>query len=454
MAVENNPKFEWGKFLRSIKYNNVIPIIGKQLYRVNIEAENKSDYLYKHLTEVVYRECKLKPSPKDAHKFPIVSKEYLDENIKDYTKLSELLMTQCKRIQLEPESHIWKLARIKGFDFFLNTTYDDFLLQTLRRVRQSGSDSFFYMKNEPKYFTSAGTELVSIPNSNPTLVFHLFGHFKNMVPAYTDQSIVEAMLSFHKNFERPEPELTNLIKRMVNKQLLFLGFEYDDWLFRYLLCNMSRIAYELKNETLGMKLLIGNNFENSPPGPFQQLLQFLRIHGAVDFYPNENFVDDLFKEMEKNYPDEIVKPEDFPGTVFISFEGKDRVEARELAHALRKDGIDVWLDEDRLGGGDEVNQTIIKAINKCRAFIPITSLNSTQISENGEIKYHIKEWEWALYKKSLNQEFEIIPGILDSKDNMYKKFEDFKGYNIPNGTDGEYEKLRNKLQEIQEKYHE
>jgi hypothetical protein len=459
MTAENDYKFDWKEFLRHVKCRDVIPFIGKQLYRVDIESEGKSNQpLYKYLAEVVSDKCKKKPPEDKRDRFPIACEYFLKENNEDHRHLSEILQDQLQKISLIQANPLRKLARIRSFDFFMNTTYDDFLLQTLKNVRTSGTDAFLYTKSEKRYKSRADGSAPH-PNSNPNLVFNIFGNFENTSPAYSEQSIVDAIISFHRNIENGDLNSITHIERLVNRQLLFLGCEYDDWLFRYLICIISSKVYDLKNPNF--KLLLGDDLKNNPREPFQELLLFLKKNKVVDFYPTAdgNFVDLLFERMAEEH---IIQPEEYPGKVFISFEGRDRPAAQRLTDRLREDGIDVWLDEDNLRGGDKVNETIINAINKCPAFIPLNSKHAIQKEgKKGKLKYHIQEWEYA-YAKYINdkKEFEdnkkwlnIIPVVLDNKDHIYEKFENFYGYKIPNGTGENYEKLREDLQKIQSEYH-
>jgi hypothetical protein len=455
MTNTNNSKFEWDNFLMKVNYKRVIPVIGKQLYQVEIDSGGNNYFLYKYLTEALASEFKIKIPQAEKYKFQNVCHQFLKKNNDDYLLLTVFLKEQFQKMSLIPESSLWKLARIKNFDFFMTTAYDDFLLQTLKRVRTSLTDALFYTEDEKIYKGGAdGQESAEIPNSNSNLVFHMFGNFENTAPAYTKEDIIAAIKSFRKNFERRGVDFINLIQRMAKRQLLFLGFEYDDWLFKYLICIMSSIAYNDRKPNF--KLLIGDDFKKDPKDPFHQLLIFLEEQNAVHFYPNKNrtFIDLILKKMEKKYPENIIQPEDFPGLAFISFERRDRAAARNLASKLRQDRIDVWLDEDRLGGGNKVKETIIKAINRCPVFIPLTSVNTKdKVDNNGELKYHIMEWEYA-HTRFLNDEksIKIIPVVLDNPVNLYKEFKNLSCFTIPNGTDGEYEKLKKALEEIQREY--
>lgn len=136
------------------------------------------------------------------------------------------------------------------------------------------------------------------------------------------------------------------------------------------------------------------------------------------------------------------------GYVFISFAGEDRFAATQLAENLRTDGIDVWMDESSLMGGDKIDETLIKAINKCAVFIPLISENSKKIlTSNENLRFHIREWQQAYtLKKSVNEDLLIIPVIIDWTSWIYEQFKDLAVLRIPEGRrEGDYEKLMNQL---------
>ncbi|MGD2090065.1 MAG: TIR domain-containing protein [Candidatus Aminicenantes bacterium] len=149
-------------------------------------------------------------------------------------------------------------------------------------------------------------------------------------------------------------------------------------------------------------------------------------------------------------------PHESPHIAFISFHGADREAAMRLISNLRADGIDVWLDADELSGGDNVKETIITAIDKCPVFIPIISKHSKNLlKDDGELSYHIKEWEYAnSIRLNRDKSKAIIPVIIDhsGKDPIYKEFRNFYSFYIPGGSrEGSYDILKNKLLEIQKK---
>jgi hypothetical protein len=289
--------------------------------------------------------------------------------------------------------------------------------------------------------------------SGVTLVYQLFGSInKSTTPAYTENDIMETLLEFHTDMG-VQPK-NNLFQELKASSLLFIGSSFDDWLYRLFIRIISNTPYG----GMGQHTFVADDFSNYKKDPFQELSRFLRDYNTEVFHAgsSSDFVDILFEKLGNVYPEEIIQPLGFPAVAYISFTGRDRVEARHLAAQLREDGINVWLDEWEFIPGDELDQTIFKFIEKCAVFIPLISENSRQvITSDGKLKYHIREWELA-YSRQLNSTTKIIlPVKIDNTDWMYDSFKKYISLNIPGGRrEGEYEKLKDRLLEVQRRFSE
>src|SRR3954462_5983613 len=60
-------------------------------------------------------------------------------------------------------------------------------------------------------------------------------------------------------------------------------------------------------------------------------------------------------------------------SVFISYASDDRAAARKMRDTLASAGLEVWYDENELGGGDAWDQKIRKQIRDCDYFMPVIS---------------------------------------------------------------------------------
>ena len=78
-------------------------------------------------------------------------------------------------------------------------------------------------------------------------------------------------------------------------------------------------------------------------------------------------------------------------SIFISYASEDRTAARRLRDHLLEAGLEVWYDENELGGGDAWDQKIRRQIRDCDYFMPIVSA-TTQRRKEG---YFRREWRLA-----------------------------------------------------------
>lgn len=444
-------EFRWDELMTAIHRKKVIPVIGHGLYRVEIESKGKSGVLlYDYLAQQVSKECGSTLHPDENHKFAKACLAFLKKTNNTYLRLSDFLEEILKEVLLVPGGSLLKLARIKAFDIFITTAYDDLLVHTINTVRQLPTKEHFYSLDE-KNLDKLDSDLSDcVLNSKCTLVYHIFGNMgKAIAPAYTERDIMETLLEFQK--DTVQDPYNHLFQELQSSSLLFIGSGFDDWLYRLFIRIISNQPYEYTVQRATNKYVV-DDFSNYKEDPFQELTRFLRDYDTEVFYTGSgsDFVDILFEKLEEKYPEEIIPLSDFPGTVFISFEGRDRAAAIQLSSHLREDGINVWIDEELIRGGENVGETIIKAINKCQVFIPLISKNSQQlVTGDGKLKYHVQEWEFA-HARYLSKDNVIIPVTIDDTGWMYNEFKNYTYFKIPRGKRlGEYDKLKNRLLEIQ-----
>jgi TolB-like protein/lipoprotein NlpI len=77
--------------------------------------------------------------------------------------------------------------------------------------------------------------------------------------------------------------------------------------------------------------------------------------------------------------------------VFLSYASQDLEAARHICDALQSAGVEVWLDQSELRGGDAWDRQIRKNIHDCALFVPIISSTTQQRLEG----YFRREWKLA-----------------------------------------------------------
>jgi adenylate cyclase len=98
--------------------------------------------------------------------------------------------------------------------------------------------------------------------------------------------------------------------------------------------------------------------------------------------------------------------------VFLSYASQDAEAAQRICEALRAAGIEVFLDQSELRGGDVWDQKIRREIHDCGLFIPVISANTASRHEG----YFRLEWNLAdqrTHMMARNRVF-VVPVCLDA----------------------------------------
>ncbi len=109
-------------------------------------------------------------------------------------------------------------------------------------------------------------------------------------------------------------------------------------------------------------------------------------------------------------------PDSQPATpsraVFLSYAREDAIAASSVAEALRGVGIEVWLDQSELDGGDQWDAKIRGQIGSCALFVPLISAH-TQARQEG---YFRLEWKLAAQRTHMMSQRTafLVPVVIDS----------------------------------------
>jgi TolB-like protein len=97
--------------------------------------------------------------------------------------------------------------------------------------------------------------------------------------------------------------------------------------------------------------------------------------------------------------------------VFLSYASQDADAARRICESLRAAGIEVWLDQSELRGGDTWDSAIRKQIKTCALFLPVISANTSVRTEG----YFRLEWKLAVDRSHLiaAERAFILPVVID-----------------------------------------
>lgn len=122
-------------------------------------------------------------------------------------------------------------------------------------------------------------------------------------------------------------------------------------------------------------------------------------------------------------------------SVFISYASADRAAARLLRDALAAAGLEVWLDEEELAGGEAWDAKIRNQIRTCTYFMPVISA-TTEVRREG---YFRREWRLAV-ERTLDLADDVmflvpvvIDGTRDAGARVPEKFFTVQWLRVPGG---------------------
>jgi len=98
--------------------------------------------------------------------------------------------------------------------------------------------------------------------------------------------------------------------------------------------------------------------------------------------------------------------------VFLSYASQDAEAAQKICEALRGAGIEVFLDQSELRGGDAWDRQIRERIHDCRLFIALISAH-TEVRDEG---YFRREWKLAVDRTHdmLEKKAFLLPVAIDA----------------------------------------
>jgi TolB-like protein/Flp pilus assembly protein TadD len=121
--------------------------------------------------------------------------------------------------------------------------------------------------------------------------------------------------------------------------------------------------------------------------------------------------------------------------VFLSYASEDAEAARRIAGTLQAAGIEVWLDQSQLRGGDAWDRQIRDRIHQCRLFIAVISAHTEDRDEG----YFRHEWNLAVERTHHMAEKRafIVPVAIDNTPergaSVPEKFHDVQWARLPDG---------------------
>jgi len=385
-------QYDWDELLDFIAEKKLTPVLGKEMYTFKdgdklvpldnylskkiLELQKITDFQGTTLSETVnYLEIEKKVKPMDIlRKLKSIVKD-IDF---DLPVLSEFL-------------------NIKDINYFINTAvYNNVLEKKIFDNRRQKASSTNFSLNE------AFADCPDITTLTEPFVFNAFGSLLNNVdPALSE----EDMLEYTGFFKEKMKDATNILSGLKNKNLLFLGCTFPDWMVRFALRLLS-------NEPLhdwGTKRTI--IVVNDPSDLRQEQNNFLKNYDVITYEGSTaEFVYELNTQWKKRNP-----ADGKTRSIFLSYTRADSQAVENLKKGIEQLGnITCWYDKRELEPGDDWREKIVVNIRKADLFMPLISENSLE-HEDGYVQ---KEWmqgtnEWIFRNADKKADKYLIPVVID-----------------------------------------
>jgi hypothetical protein len=377
-------EFSWEDLLHLIDRGLVVPIVGPDV--VQVEVGGKKMLLYSWLAERLAQKLGIKADLTDPNPLNAVASAFLgspgnpDLDIV-YLKLTELIEETAT---LPIPGPLRQLAEIRPFKLFLTTTFDPMLRRAIDEVRFNNAARAKSLTFLPKRTDDVTSDLLA---KGLPIVFHLLGKADGPEYAVTDEDVLEWVASLQSDTLRPK----NLFDELENRYLLIIGSTFRDWLARFFIRSakrerllLARRGDFMADDHVRNESALLNFFRR-----FSSKMRIFTTGGPIEF------MDELhsrWMRLHQNGDPPPPPPPVIPGSIFISYASEDVELAMKVYELLDAEGLDVWLDHDRLGPGDAFDPKIARAIDQSAIFLPIISRSSI----TDQPRYFNLEWKYAL----------------------------------------------------------
>lgn len=353
--------FPWDDLIKLTEKGWIIPVIGSDVYRT---GEKK---VYKVIAEQLVGK---NAHEKDKHYFQKAAAEFLstpsqEGQVRYYSDLTDKINNILKSLAFNASSDLLHLAQIEKYKIYINTTYDNFLFDALKRAGRTEVLMLNYTPNE-KDLNALDNYKVHLEKRNSVIIFNVFGNISNNKPSYTEKDIIESITDLQGDIRMSN---NNLFNKMKNSSYLFIGCNFKNWLLRFIARSITNNPFDPVNAG-EQRRFFSSDISSEDPDDTD-----LRVF--LESQPSRFFFQGTTVDFMSSFWNSI---KDKPWIVdlhccFLSFNGKDRHCAESINSFLKEKRIKTWFDGDGERGGNKVDETIQNAIIKSKLFITIASEN-------------------------------------------------------------------------------
>jgi hypothetical protein len=411
---------DWDELLDFITDRQLTPILGKEMYKF------KQDDLLMPVDEYLSRQILELNKVTDQPALTLTQAvNYLvnEKKVKTMDIIRKLKL-MIKEINFEFPL-LSQFLSITDINYYINTAvYNNVLENNLTTIRKQTATSINFSINEP-FSDCDDLDKLRVP-----FVFNVFGSLLNTVdPALSE----EDMLEYTGHFKEKIKNATNIINALKNKNLLFLGCDFPDWMVRFILRLLS-------NEPMhdwGSKrtIIVVNDMSDVRKKQYE----FLKNYDVVTYDGNtKDFVEELSSRWKQKNPSSVKNK-----MIFLSYTVKDKDAVENLKKAIEGiNNVTCWYDNREIVPGDDFKTEIAKNIKSADLFIPLISANSL-MHKDGYVQL---EWFTAdnvntFRKIDGNTGKYLMPVVIDDTNpydnNVPKYFSELSIGKVPAGNPGQ-----------------
>jgi len=411
---------DWDELLDFITDRQLTSIVGKEMYKF------KKDDLLIPVDEYLSKEILQLNNVNDQPDLTLTQAvNYLvnDKKVKTMDIIRKL-KSMIRDINFEFPL-LTKFLSITDLHYYVNTAvYNNVLENNIAAIRKQTPTSINFSINEP-FSDADDLDRLQVP-----FVFNVFGSILNTVdPALSE----EDMLEYTGHFKERIKNATNIINALKNKNLLFIGSAFPDWMVRFILRLLS-------NEPMhdwGSKrtVIVVNDMSDVRKKQYE----FLKNYDVVTYPGNvSDFVQELSTRWKQKNPTSVKNK-----MIFLSYTGKDKEAVENLKKAIEEiKNVTCWYDNREIVAGDDFKTEIAKNIKSADLFIPLISANSL-LHKDGYVQL---EWFTAdnvntFRKIDGNTGKYLMPVVIDDTNpydiNVPKYFSELSIGKVPAGNPGQ-----------------
>ena len=357
----------WEILLSEIENGNVIPIIGNELFCINVDGKSThlNEYIIRKIADALdieYDES-LTFTELDGDKY----KYKWNEIGSDLYYETNRILKEMSNLQIQNSETLRKLCGIDKFKIMLTTAFDDWAFNAMEEKWGKGAVRELSYKKR-----SAGQDIDD--NLSSPLLYHIFGKADAVTHSFvlTEDDLLEFLHYWLNENYRPK----QLAAMLREKYLLVIGCNYPNWLFRFFIHSMKSSLHSSTKDKMGM--VADSTLDN-------ELVAFLSRINAQNHCNTVEFIDELVERWEKRSHENITKE------IFISYASEDRATVAKIVDKLKEWGVNAWFDVQELEPSDEYIEKIKKQIRESKAFVPVLSKNTLTAGRH----FFKREWEWA-----------------------------------------------------------